>query len=364
MSIQYQATFWFRNVCDSDLKTIKQKYNFDDSIIDGLQDFSDLLRNMYSNYHLFEVSTVESIQTKIGIMSDDLENYHNLTETTDCLYSIIKTGILQTDGVVPYLIIQKDEFKKEFKKSVLFPFEILEKYSFYFKFYKNEKEVSAYKLCNKFSVYYDGSNSLLIAVKYFVQNMTTTVVKEDYAKTDTLFCIADYDSVLLRETTLRYEICPNRLGIFKTLGTQGKLWQSIVNVLYDELKMNYDISINPYVFPNWNFKFLNKKKTVCTFSIGVDRLSVRLPLPYFLAKELILTRDKLPDNICNCIEKFGCVHCGKCTDKKNIELVNGIELCKLNYSNFVTEDSRLIAVQLQSRDDIEVIIKLIKEIVG
>jgi hypothetical protein len=364
MSIGYQAMFWMRNVCESDFNAIQQENNLDDSIVEGLREFSNLLRNIYTDYHSFEISTVESVLTKIGIMSDDLENYHNLTETIDCLYSIAKSGILQVDGMESYLVVAKDAFKKEFKKPVAFPFEIFEKHSFYFRYYKKEKEVSSYKLCDTFNIYYDNNNFMMSSLKYFVDRITLKNVKEDYAKTDILFYIADYDSVLLNKTTRRKEICPDRIGIAKTLGNQSELWTFITNKLHDEMKMNYDISLNPYVFPAWNFKFLNKKRTVCTFNIGTDRLFVRLSLSYELAKELIITRNKLPQNIRECIEKFGCVRCGKCANESNIEIIDGIRLCKLNYSNFVTEDSRIIAVQLTSKDEIEFIIKLIRELIA
>jgi len=364
MSIEYQAMFWMRNVCESDFNAILQENNLDDSIIEGLREFSDLLKRIYEDYHSFEVSTAESVLTKIGIMADDLENYHNLTETIECLYGIAKAGILQVDGMDFYLAIPKDVFKKEFKKSVVLPFEILENHSFYFKYYKKGKEVSSYKLCDTFNIYYDNNNFMMSSLKYFVDRITEKNVKEDYAKTDMLFYIADYDSVLLNKTTRRKEICPKRFGISKTLGKQDELWTLIMNTLHDELKMNYDISLNSYVFPAWNFKFLNKKKTICTFNIGTDRLFVRLPLSYELAKELIITRNKLPQNIRECIEKFGCVRCGKCANESNIEIIDGIRLCKLNYSNFVTEDSRIIAVQLNSKDEIEFIIRLIRELIA
>ncbi len=363
MSIEYQAMFWMRNVCESDFETIQQRLNLDDNIIEGLKEFSNLLRNIYENYRFFEVSTAESVLTKIGIMADDLENYHNLTETIDCLYGIAKVCILQADGMDSYLTVSKDVFKKEFKKSVAFPFEILENHSFYFRYYKKEKEVSSFKLCDKFNIYYD-NNFLMSSLKYFVDNIIVKNVKEDYAQTDILFYIADYDSVLLNKTTKRKEICPDRLGISKTLGSQNELWILIINNLHGELKMDYDISLNPYVYPAWNIKFLFKKKTICTFNIGVDRLFIRLPLSYELAKELIVIRNTLSQNICECIEKFGCVHCGKCTNKSNIEIIDGISLCKLNYSNFVTEDSRIIAVQLTTKDEADFIIKLIKELIA
>ncbi|MEL7657849.1 MAG: hypothetical protein AAGU75_18300, partial [Bacillota bacterium] len=273
MSIEYQAMFWLRNVCESDLENIQQKSNIENSIVDGLRGFSRLLKNIYGDYRSFEVSTAESVPTKIGIMTDDLENYHHLTETVDCLYSIAEIGIL-VDSVNSHLTVHKNLFKKEFKKSTAFPFEMLEKHSFYFRYYRNGKEVPSYRQCDTFNVYYNNNNFLIPAMKYFAENIAVKTVKEDYAETRAIFYIADYDSALLNKTTKRKELYPERFGISKTLGSHGGLWSLITNTLCDELKMCHDISLNPYVFPCWKIKFLYAKKTVCTFNIDVDLLYV------------------------------------------------------------------------------------------
>ena len=98
MSIQYQADFWLRNVHNFDPEEFSTEQLFSDELIEGFQEFSSLLRRIYSDYQSFEISTVEPVLTKIGIMSDDLDNYHNLTDTINFFYKIASLGELQSDG--------------------------------------------------------------------------------------------------------------------------------------------------------------------------------------------------------------------------------------------------------------------------
>lgn len=364
MSIETQANFWLRNITAADTEAIRRECGFDDGIIGALNSFTILLRGIYTDYTSFEVSSAGHVPTKIGIMADDLENYHNLTDTLDCLYAIVRTGVLRTQGAVSFLEVKKADLKAQFRKNAALPFGILEKNSFYPEFYRNGKKVPTYRQCNEFCVHYEDSDTMLSALKQFVMRITPKNVKEDYAPEKVLFYTADYESVFLGKTTLRREICHQRLGIDSTLGTQCELWRHICGVIQENLELGYDVCINPYVFPNWNFKFIKKRKTVCTFDIGVDRLSVRLPLPYNLAKELILSREKLPESIRGCIENFGCTCCGKCSGQSNLELVDGITLCSLNYSNFVTEDSRMISIQIRTQDEADTVAGLIRRIAG
>lgn len=361
MSIEYQAQFWLRNVCESNLEEIRLKNHLDDETADGLHEFSCLLKKIFGGYRLFEVSAAERVRTKIGIMADDLENYHNLTETVDCLYGIAKTGEVREEGAVTYLDVPKEKFKKAFKKPVGFPFEILEQYSFYFRYYKRGTEIDAYKQCDRFQVYYDDHNTLMSAIACFAKRISEKSVKLDYAQTGVLFYTADFESVFLNKATGRNELDPKRFGIAGTLGTLEPMWNKISGILLEDLKLNYDISLNPYVFPRWNFRFIKKKKTVCSFGIGTDQLSVRLPLSYQAAEKLVLSRYDLPESIRHRIESFGCVRCGKCDQESNIVIMDGIRLCKLHYSNFVTEDSRMIAIQLTTDEEAETILRVIKE---
>ena len=130
MSIESQATFYYRNVCDYD-PDIKGNAILSKSTISGFVEFSNLLRTIYQDWRSYETSTVLSERTKIGIMSDDLENHHNLTYTLDCLFAIATVGELCSEGEVYYLNVSKSLFKNDYKKSVELPFEMLKKYGFY-----------------------------------------------------------------------------------------------------------------------------------------------------------------------------------------------------------------------------------------
>lgn len=364
MSIVKQANFWFDNVCDLPAETLKKEMEISDYLVEGLDEFINLLKSMYKEYHMYEVSTAESIRTKIGIMADDLENYHNLTDTAACLYGITSVSELCTEGENSFLKVDKAIFKANFKKSVIFFFDILEKYSFYFKYFKAEKEVTTYKQCDRFEVFYDNKNSLIAAIKYLAEHSPEANVKDDYTVTKTLFMLADFKSIILKNSTKRKEMDPLRTEILKTVGKYSELWFEIVKFFRDQNELGTDISMNTYVFPNWTVKFTRNKRTICTFIIRVDELHIRLPLSYSVAKDVIKSRDKLPKSVSDSLNNFGCVHCGKCANQSNIELFEGINLCKLNYINFVTEDSRCIQTSISSKEEVESIYNIIKSCIA
>ncbi|HBN83919.1 MAG TPA: hypothetical protein DDZ89_08755, partial [Clostridiales bacterium] len=97
-----------------------------------------------------------------------------------------------------------------------------------------------------------------------------------------------------------------------------------VYVIQDDCGFVADSSFNPYVFPNRTVTFKKNKKTICKFGVTVDRLNIRLPLSFEVAKDLILRRESLPPSINRNIDMFGCVNCGKCEDKNNIVMVDGV----------------------------------------
>lgn len=361
MSIEYQAMFWMRTVCETDFERMQKESGIDESVMAGFKEFSGLLRHIYNDYHSFEVSRALHEPTKIGIMEDDLENYHNLINMLDCLYHLARVGMVQKSGVETCLMIQKASFQKIFKKSAAKLFEQLERYSFYLRYYKNGTEVSAYRQCNTFEVYYDPNPAMMHAIHYFAVNIPETNVKENYAQEKVLFYIADYEGVLSKQSIKRKELSPKRFGIPKLLGEYEQLWSVLLRE-FDTMALDYDISLNPYVFPCWNFKCIYQKRTLCTFYIGVDKLSVRLPLSYDIAKTLILKRNELPASVCESMEHFGCVRCGNCCEEQNIEIIDGVKLCKLHYSNFVTEDARLIAFSLTTREEADFVVATMKRL--
>ncbi len=349
MSIEKQATFYLRNVCDYE-PSIKCDINLSDSLVRGFAQFSELLRTIYSDWRSYEISGVPSVRTKIGIMSDDLENYHNLTYMIDCLFAIAAVGEFYTEGTTGYLRVNKVLFKSAYKKSVAFPFIMLNKYGFFFVFYKNDKETTEYKYADCFDIYYENGSSLIEAISFIAKRVSGFEKKKEMPP-KVAFMLSDYDFIL----TGNVNVDCTKDRIKNTLGQYSDLWIELVRVMRNECGLTPETSFNPYVFPNRTITFKRGKKTVCKFTIDVERLGIRLPLSFDVAKELILKRADLPSSIDKNIGRFGCVNCGKCTGKQNIVDIEGVPLCNLPYSNFVTEDSRCLVFDVTSVEEVEVI---------
>lgn len=356
MSIEQQATFWLRNVNNYD----GEQGDFP-LLSNGYRAFSDLMKKIYGDYHLYEISTAESVQTKIGIMADDLENYHNLTETVDCLYQMAAIGVLCGEGSINYLEIIKAEFKRAFKGSATFLFQILENHGFYFKYIKNGKEVSEYKNCDVFHLFNDNDAEIISAMAYICEVLPDINAKDDYiGKKNLLFSIADFDIILLKNSTKQFDIDPLKSGIINTAGSKGELWYEIIRIFVNEMKFTVRAYINPYVFPNWTVKFLDKKKTIATFIITPDVIKIELMLSYDTAKEVVRDRKNLPKIINASIDRFGCIGCGKCPGQSNIELFEGVNLCKLSSTSFFGGESRIITGEIVSLEEVAAIYGIVK----
>ncbi len=354
MSIENQATFYFRNVCDYN-PSIKSDIALTDFMVRGFTEFSALLRTIYQDWKSYEISTIPSEQTKIGIMADDLENYHNLTDTLDCLYAIATVGELCSEGEFPYLFAGKSLFKSAYKKSVTFSFGMLRKYGFCFKYYKGDKETEDYKRCDSFRIYYENSKYLIEAIKFAADRLMHLEKKKEMPE-KVAFMLSDYYFILTGQINQN----PLQESILKTLGSLNGLWKQIVRAVQDDCGLVADSSFNPYVFPNRVVTYKRGKKTICKFGITADRLNVRLPLLFEAAKVLIIKRKSLPQSINQNIDRFGCVGCGKCEAQSNIVMVEGVPVCNLPYSNFVTEDSRCLCFDISHKEEVDVICDVIK----
>ena len=355
MSIENQATFYYRNVCDYD-PNIKSEAALTESIIAGFAEFSDLLRTIYQDWRSYEISTVPSERTKIGIMTDDLENYHNLTYTLDCLFAIATDGELCSKGEVQYLNVNKSLFKNDYKKSVALPFEMLEKYGFCFIYYKGDKEAVDYKRCDRFDVYYENGSSLIEVMKFIADRLTGMEKKKEMVP-KVAFMLADYYFILTGNINQN----PTQESVLKTLGSLCGFWEELVRAAEDECGLVADSSFNPYVFPNRTVTFKKGKKSICKFEITANRLHIRLPLTFEIAKTLVEKRAKTPQSINESIHHFGCINCGKCTEQSNIVSVEGVPLCSLPYGGFITDDSHCLAFDVTHEDEVKVICMIIKQ---
>ncbi|MCL2462325.1 MAG: hypothetical protein FWF44_06625, partial [Defluviitaleaceae bacterium] len=106
--------------------------------------------------------------------------------------------------------------------------------------------------------------------------------------------------------------------------------------------------------------FICKKKTIITFNISPDIIYVSLPLSYEMAKNVIANKEKLPEIVQKSIANFGCMGCGKCTAQSNIEIFQGIPLCRREASNSLGEGPRNIQGSITSPEEAAVICDIVK----
>lgn len=291
MSIEKYAKFWERNICDFSEDALKDKMGADmGSIIDGLAELRKILKTIYSDYKVFEVD------------DDDIEqNYDNLMYTVRFLQSIGKAGSLKSDGDNKnYLHIDKSNFifkhEKVSKKPPVFQYSALPKYGFSIKYYKDGEEVTSFNLCDFFHVYYDNSNTLLPALCYLTNNIPILDYATDYVKSDTLFLIADYDSIFLNKSTKREDINPLDYRIMKTAGIYSRLWAQLIEVF----AKSFDIKSNIYErysrlhsTPTWEINFRKNKLVVLNAYIKADTIDIELKLTADQINEALKLKERL-----------------------------------------------------------------------
>ncbi len=361
MSIQNQAIFWERSVCDISDERIKN-FSLPDKLTSGLRAFSECLRTLYADYKTFKISTAEKIKTKIGILQNDLEDYHYLTDTAFCLYAFAAAGTVKKDGDTGSLVVEKQKFKQIFKKPINKYLPFLANHAFYFHFFKQGQPAKTYATCDTFQVFYERNSQLLPAIKYLSDRLPQTEVKKDYAPPATIFLMADFETIIGKNSPSREAFSPLHPNLLGLIPDQQTLWKNLVGKLCQERHLQTNISVNTYVFPNWIVKFTQKKKTICTFHIQYNQIYLCLPLSYEAAKVVIDKRNSLPETIQKAIQNFGCVSCGKCANQSNLETYSGFSLCRLPYKNFITESSRMIQFWLTNKEEAEAICQLIEKI--
>ena len=149
---------------------------------------------------------------------------------------------------------------------------MLEKYGFYFTYFKGEKEVSEYKRCDRFDVYYENGNALIFGMKFITSRLAEMEKKKEMTP-KVAFMLADYFFIL----TGNFNQNPTQESILKTLGLLSDLWEGLVHITQNECGLVADSSFNPYVFPNRTVTFRKGKKSICKFEITANRLHIRLP---------------------------------------------------------------------------------------
>jgi hypothetical protein len=285
MHLEKIAAFWSRNLCDFPEKALKQKLA-DDSIVKGLSELRDLLVAIYCDYVYF------------AAQNDEAQSHDNLMYTVRFLYAAGKAGEIKSIGNKVRLQIDKSQldFKHDYvkQKPPVFQYAALPKYGFALQYYIDGKETGSFTDCDRFDVHYRHSGDLLQALHYLARRMPALDYKKDYAKTETLFLIADYESIFLGKNTRRIAIDPLDYRIMKTVGVHGGLWKPLI----EELNKYLDIRCNLYErLHTWEVNFKNDNKVALNAYPKADRIEICFNLKKEQLKKCLELKDNLTPSV-------------------------------------------------------------------
>jgi hypothetical protein len=330
-----------------------------EDLLCGLHAYSDLLREIYSQYTLFEVSKAKSVMTKIGILADDLENYNTLRNMAECLMAFFKSGEMISQGAEYSLRVDKVSFKTLFKKPPKLYLEWMEHFWFSIIFYKKDSEVKAYTGSDSMEILYEDCPPLLFAMKYIAENMTDEKGKDKLSPMWKAFCFADFDALCGEPETAKYDLPQN---VLCCAGDKKIYLENFISEFVGEGKAEIILTLQPYVFPCWNVIFKQGKRNVCKFAVKADCVTTLIPLPYEAAKQVIDESPTYTEKIQENIKRFGCISCGKCTNAASMTKYKDYNLCRIASGAFGTEYPMIIKIDVDSKEDAESICRIIEKV--
>lgn len=209
------------------------------------------------------------------------------------------------------------------------------KYGFSIKYYKDAVEATSFNLCDFFDVYYDNSNNLLPALCYLTNNIPILDYATDYVKSDTLFLIADYESIFLNKSTKRKDINPLDYRIMKTAGIYSRLWEQLVEVLTKlfDIKSNiYERYSRLHSTPTWEINFKNNKLVVLNAYVKADMIELSLKLTVDQINEALNLKENLLPYIYQ------------------------------NLENVKSKKSKFVELKIESQQEVDSILEILKNI--
>jgi hypothetical protein len=299
--------------------------------------------------------------TKIGILADDLENYNTLRNMAECLMALFKSGEMVTQGAEYALRVDKVLFKTQFKKPPLPYFEWMEHFWFGIRFYKNDNEVKSYGGSDRMEILYEDCPPLLLAMKYIAENTSDEKGKDKLSPLWKAFCFADFDALYNESETVKYALPQN---ILCCAGDKKIYLEHFVSEFVGEGKAQIIVTLQPYVFPCWNVTFKQSKRNVCKFAVKVDCVTALIPLPYETAKQVVDESPTYSEKIQDNLKRFGCIRCGKCSNAASMTKYMGYNLCRIASGAFGTEYPMMINADINSKEDVDSINKIIRTLLG
>jgi len=289
--------FWLYGVCDVSPKMeefVRQNEKNPDELIKGFMAYTKMLRHIYSNYAVFEVTKKEHKRMPSGLYEDAVDNAHNLKFTQRCLLAIMSAGILEQNGDAYFLRVDKETIKKDAKGSYL---DFLGQLGFHFCYLKNGKESAKFAGCDAIEVYHDDYNAAFLAHKY-AKNYCVEH-KQGFDLHGSL-AFADFDSIFFGRKTPIESMDDLPQPFLNCAWDKKEILTRIVKSLYynpklrTELVCDYAIAIW-YLWVNIVKSGKGKGERRACIHVLPDYLLIHLQIPVELSKQLINKESKLPE---------------------------------------------------------------------
>lgn len=336
-TFEERLKFFDVNLCDfpEQLSVVDIEHTNPEEVILGLRELHQLFADIYKSVDVFQEA-------------DPLESLHNVTNTLLLLYSAGCVGELYKQGVKWYLEIDKKQIKGHFKQSLSKPMENLQKFGFYYEYYKNGSCVETLTKGTEIYIYCEGWNNALLALNYILQKKQLNLTNDDYTRMQGIFYKLDYKSIFLKESTKREEINPFRADIQKTAGINQKLLELILKRIYSDYPLKANIKVHEFYTPHWIFQFhnTNTNKYVFNLNVAADTVCIEIRLSSKTIENLALKKKELTNNLKNELGSLGCISCNNQCNKENLKETNGIHYCS-TYS-----EARLIMLYINSEDEV------------
>lgn len=256
-SFEERLNFFKLNICDLPESLTIDNIDSPDAndIIEGLKELRHLFYDIYSSPQIFKVD-------------DPLKSLHNVTNTIMLLYALGIAAKGHQHGASWYFEVSKDELKNEYKASINKHLKYLSEFGFYYDFFKDGEMVKNITRCNRFNVYCDDYNNLLLALSYIMKRKQE-LGTNDYARRQGLFYKLDYGSMLLGESTKRDEISPFREDILNTANQKRVYLEQLLKNMLDDYPIMIKSKFHEYYTPHWILQCYSKNTDKFAFNINV-----------------------------------------------------------------------------------------------
>jgi ferredoxin len=239
-------------------------------------------------------------------------------------------GKLCWEGVNSYLFLDKSDFRKQYRKNSVFPFEALEYFGVYFVYRRQMQPSASYSKCDSFEIHFECGNCIALALNYLSTRLRPVDPRKGYVlSTMDLVALADYESILTDKPMDRGSIDPLDGRLMRTAGDKGGLWAGLMTALAEGRRLQPSCSMFSYT-PAWLIRLSRRSECAAIFTLTADRILIEINMKYEELTRLAQAKDGLPVELCRLLGALGCIGCGRCQEAgAALETVNGVRVCQL-----------------------------------